>query len=429
MQVLLKSVKVIAPASEFHQQTIDIYIQDGVISAINPDLTLLDAPLTTVEQPGLCVSAGWLDLNAWVGDPGLEHKEDLQSAALAAAKGGFTEVVCLPNVEPVHQTKNAINYIQNQTRLLPVSFHAFGAITTDTHGKELTEMIDLHEAGAVAFTDGLHPVQQADVLVKALQYVQFFGGLIIQKPENTSLTQHGLMHEGVVSTQLGLKGMPPLAEEVIIARDLRLLKYTGGRLHFTLISSAEAVDLVREAKKQGLPVTCDVAAYQTAFTDEEIIPFDTNYKVNPPFRSPQDREAIEQGLQDGTIDALVTAHRPQDTESKNLEFDMAEFGITSLETAFAVANTYLGPVIGLDQVIAKLTDGPRQILQMAVPEIKAGAIANLTLFHPEQTWTPAEANSASKSFNNPFYGKNLQGQVFGIINKSQVVFNPNFALS
>lgn len=429
MQVLLKSVKVIAPASEFHQQIIDLFIKDGLISAINPDLPVLDTTLTTVNQPGLCVSPGWLDMNAWIGDPGLEYKEDLQSAATAAAQGGFTEVVCLPNVEPVHQTKHSISYIQNQSRTLPVSFHTMGAITTDAHGKELTEMIDLHVAGAVAFTDGLQPVQQADVLVKALQYVQFFRGLIIQKPENTSLTQHGLMHEGVVSTQLGLKGMPPLAEEVIIARDLRLLKYTGGRLHFSLVSSAEAVDLVRVAKQQGLPVTCDMAAYQTAFTDEEISPFDTNFKVNPPFRSQHDRDALHQGLQDGTIDALVSAHRPQDTESKNLEFDMAEFGITSLETAFAVANTYLSPVIGLEQVIAKLVNTPRNILQRAVPTIQEGEVANLTLFHPEQTWIPTEANTASKSFNNPFYGQNLQGQVFGIVHKNQIVFNPNFALS
>ncbi|RDC63393.1 dihydroorotase [Adhaeribacter pallidiroseus] len=429
MQVLLKSVKVIAPASEFHQQTVHIHIKDGVISSISADLPAVDATITTIEQPGLCLSPGWLDMNAWVGDPGLEHKEDLQSAAMAAAQGGFTEVICLPNVEPVHQTKNSIRYIQNQSRFLPVSFHAFGAITTDVHGKELTEMIDLHEAGAVAFTDGLQPVQQADVLVKALQYVQYFNGLIIQKPENTSLTQHGLMHEGVVSTQLGLKGMPPLAEEVIIARDLKLLRYTGGRLHFSLISSAEAVQLIREAKQQGLAVTCDMAAYQTAFTDAEMLPFDTNFKVNPPFRTQQDQEALQQGLQDGTIDVLVSGHRPQDPESKNLEFDMAEFGITSLETAFAVANTYLSPVIGLEKVLTKLVEAPRFILNMPVPEIKTGEIANVTLFHPAQNWVPTLATTASKSLNHPFYGQHLQGQVFGIIHKNQCVFNPNFGLS
>lgn len=427
MQILLKSVKVIAPTSEFHQHITDIFIKEGYINSIGQNLTISDSSIVTIEQAGLCISAGWLDMNAWIGDPGLEHKEDLQSAALAAAKGGFTEVACLPNVEPVTQTKHSVGYIQNLSQQLPVSFYPLGAVTINTQGKELTEMIDLHVAGTIAFTDGLQPIQQADVLVKALQYVQFFGGLIIQKPENSSLTQHGLMHEGVVSTQLGLKGMPPLAEEVIIARDLKLLKYTGGRLHFTLISSAEAVHLIREAKKAGLLITCDMAAFQTAFTDEEIIPFDTNYKVNPPFRSQQDREALLKGLADGTIDALVSAHRPQDTESKNLEFDLAEFGITSLETAFAVANTYLSPVIGLENVVAKLAYAPRTILQMAIPNIKVGEVANLSVFNPDQVWTPTEFTTASKSNNNPFFGHRLQGQVYGTIHKNQLVVNPDYA--
>ncbi|QMU30359.1 dihydroorotase [Adhaeribacter radiodurans] len=428
MQVLLKSVKVIAPASKLHQSTTDILIKDGYISDISQNIPTPNSETETINQAGLCVSVGWLDMNAWIGDPGFEHKEDLQSAALAAVKGGFTEVACLPNVEPVHQTKNSIGYIQNRSRILPVSFYSLGAITMNAQGKELTEMIDLHVAGAIAFTDGLQPVQQADVLVKALQYVQFFDGLLIQKPENSSLTQHGLMHEGIMSTQLGLKGMPSLAEEVVVTRDIKLLKYTGGRLHFTLISSAEAVELIREAKREGLNITCDMAAFQTAFTDEEILPFDTNYKVNPPFRSQRDREALLQGLADGTIDALVSAHRPQDTESKNLEFDLAEFGITSLETAFAVANTYLSPVIGLEQVITKLAFAPRNILKKEIPAIKVGEVANLTLFNPNQTWIPSESSTASKSKNNPFFDHTLQGQVFGIVNKNQLVLNPDYTL-
>ncbi len=429
MQVLLKAVKVMAPGSELHQQITDIFIQNGRITAVGLDLPEPDASVTVVQQTGLCVSGGWFDMNAWVGDPGFEHKEDLTSAAQAAAKGGFTAVACLPNVEPVQQTKNAVGYIQNQSRHLPVSFYPLGAITAHIEGKDLTEMIDLHVAGAVAFTDGWQPVQQADVVVKALQYVQYFNGLIIQKPENTSLTQHGLMHEGLVSTRLGLKGMPALAEEILVARDLKLLKYTGGRLHFTLISTAEAVDLIRQAKTDGLAVTCDMAAFQTAFIDEEMLPFDTNYKVNPPFRSAQDRAALLQGLADGTIDVLVSGHRPQDPEAKNLEFDLAEFGVTSLESAFAVANTYLGAEFGLEGIITKLVNAPRAILNIPLPEIKVGAEADLTLFHPEKTWVPRAENTASKSKNNPFYGKALRGQVYGIYHKSQLVLNPEYTLT
>jgi dihydroorotase len=428
MQVLLKAVKVMAPGSELHQQVIDILIQNGRISALGQNLPEPDTTVTLVQEDGLYISAGWFDMHTWVGDPGFEHKEDLFSAAQAAAKGGFTAITCLPNVEPVQQSKNALGYIQNQSRTLPVSFYPLGAVTAHIQGKDLTEMIDLHVAGAVAFTDGWQPVQQADVVVKALQYVQFFDGLIIQKPENTSLTQHGLMHEGIVSTQLGLKGMPALAEEVLVARDIKLLKYTGGRLHFTLVSTTEAVDLIRQAKREGLQVTCDMAAFQTAFIDEEILPFDTNYKVNPPFRSEQDRAALMQGLADGTIDALVSGHRPQDPESKNLEFDLAEFGITSLETTFAVANTYLAPEIGLESLILKLVNAPRTILNIPLPEIKVGAEANLTLFHPEKNWVPTEENTASKSKNNPFYGKTLQGQVYGIIHKNQLTLNPEYTL-
>lgn len=281
MQVLLKSVKIIAPGSEFHQHLTDIYIKDGQISAISQDSPYSDSNLMVIQEEGLAVSPGWFDLNAWVGDPGFEHKEDLQSAAIAAAKGGFTQVACLPNVNPVYQNKNAVGYIQNRAHHLPITFYPLGAVTADILGKDLTEMIDLHRAGIVAFTDGEQPVQQADVLVKALQYVQFFDGLIIQKPENTNLTQHGLMHEGVISTQLGLKGLPALAEEILLARDLKLLNYTGGRLHVTLVSTAEAVALIRQAKQNGVRITCDMAVFQTAFTDEEVPPFDTNYKINP----------------------------------------------------------------------------------------------------------------------------------------------------
>ena len=426
MQLLLKSVKIIAPQNELHNQVADIYIEDGQINFIGNDLTV-SANTTIIQQEGLCISPGWFDMNAWIGDPGFEYKEDLISAASAAAKGGFTQVACLPNVEPVYQTKNSIGYIQNRSVQLPISFFPLGAITAGIQGKDLTEMIDLHVAGSVAFTDGLQPVQQADVLVKALQYVQFFDGLIIQKPENTGLTQHGLMHEGLVSTQLGLKGMPALAEEVLIARDIKLLKYTVGLLHFTLISSGEAVSLIREAKQAGLQVTCDMAAYQTAITDEEVLPFDTNYKVNPPFRTQQDKEALLQGLADGTIDALVTAHRPHDPESKNLEFDLADFGITSLETAFSVANTYIGPKIGLDNLIYKLAYAPRTILRLEIPKIKTGEVANLTIFNPGTHWVPTESATSSKSKNSPFYGQKLQGQVYGIIHKNQLVTNPEYA--
>ena len=380
----------------------------------------------TIEEEGLAVSAGWLDMYTSVGEPGFEHKETLLSVAEAAAKGGFTEVVCLPNLNPITQSKNAVGYIRERSAHLPVTLHPAATVTADAQGKDLTEMIDLHDAGAVAFTDGHTPIQHADVLVKALLYLQPLGKVLLNRPDSTRLSKQGMMHEGIVSTQLGLKGIPSLAEETMLARDLQLLAYTEGRLHISLLSSAESVGLVREAKQKGLQVTCDIASYQLAFTDETIEPFDTNFKVNPPFRSEKDRQALLEGLQDGTIDVLVSAHLPQDVESKHLEFDLAEFGIINLETSFAVANISLQEKIGTEKIIHAFTTAPRQILQLPQPLLQEGEKANLTFFNPRKKWVPNETKTRSKSRNSPFYNRELTGCVFGIVHKGKFVRNNEY---
>ena len=420
MKVLLRAATIYNSQSPFHLQHKHILVENGTIAYIGADEPEADK---VVEAEGLCVSGGWMDLHAYVGEPGHEYKEDIQSIAAAASKGGFTEVLCLPNTNPVLQTKGAVNYLKSHSAYLPVTLHPVAAATVDTEGKDLTEMIDLYQAGAVAFSDGTKPLQGADVILKALQYVQLFDGLLMNKPENTRLTEHGQMHEGITSTQLGMKGIPALAEEVAITRDLQLLAYTGGKMHFSLVSTAASVEAIRKAKAQGLQVTCDVASYQAIFIDENIMPFDTNYKVAPPFRSQADADAIKQGLLDGTIDALVSAHMPQDTESKKLEFDLADFGIINLETAFAVANTAFSGALSTELLIDKFVTGPRAILGRPVPVIKEGEAANLTLFQPDQTWVPMEAETLSKSKNSPFYGKELKGRVLGIIHKGQVVLH------
>lgn len=423
MKILLRAAHIINPDSEFHLQTHNILIENGRIAYIGADAPEADEE---IKADGLMVSAGWVDLHSFVGEPGLEYKEDLESVAAAAAAGGFTDILCLPNVEPVVQTRGAVNYLKQKTAGLPVTLHPAAALTVDTAGKDLTEMIDLHQAGALAFTDGTKPLQGAEVLVKALQYVQQFDGLLMNRPEHTGLTYHGQMHEGHTSTLLGMKGIPALAEEIMVNRDLQLLNYTGGRLHFSLISTAASVAAIRRAKAEGLQVTCDVASYQTAFTDATMQPFDTNYKVAPPFRATADAEAIKKGLQDGTIDALVSAHIPHDTESKKLEFDLAEFGIANLETAFAIANTSLSDVLSTEEIIAKFTVGPRQVLKMPLPRIQEGEAANLTIFSATRTWTPAPDKTKSKSKCSPFYGQELTGQVIGIINKGHLVLNNSF---
>ncbi|MBC5994668.1 dihydroorotase [Pontibacter cellulosilyticus] len=420
MKVLLRAATIYSPQSSFHLQQQNILIVNGTITYIGADEPDADKVVTA---EGLSVSGGWMDLHAYVGEPGHEYKEDIQSIAAAASKGGFTEVLCLPNTNPVIQTKGAVNYLKNHSAYLPVTLHPIAAATVDTEGKDLTEMIDLYQAGAVAFSDGIRPLQGADVILKALQYVQLFDGLLMNKPENTRLTEHGQMHEGITSTQLGMKGIPALAEEVAVTRDLQLLAYAGGKMHFSLVSTAAAIDAIRKAKAQGLKVTCDVASYQASFIDETIAPFDTNYKVAPPFRSQSDAEAIKQGLADGTIDALVSAHLPHDTESKKLEFDLADFGIINLETAFAVANTALKDKLPTAQLVDKFVTGPRTILGHKIPVIAVGEAANLTLFQSDQAWTPTETETLSKGKNSPFFGKELTGRVIGTIHKGQVVLH------
>lgn len=423
MRTLFQAIKVIDPSSSFHNQTTNILVDNGKIAYVGSERPACDE---VVDVPGLMLSPGWVDLRCWVGDPGLEHKEDLASAAVAAAKGGFTQVLLMPDVQPVSQSRNAIAYLQHRSQHLPVTFLPAGALSMDAKGQDLTEMIDLHHAGALAFTDGDTGVQQGDLLIKALQYAQLFQGLIIQRSQDERLSQHGLMHEGLASVQLGLKGIPALAEEVMVARDLKLLEYAGGKLHLSLISTAGAVDLIRQAKAQGLQVTCDIASYQVAFTDEEMEAFDTNFKVNPPFRSQQDRQALIQGLQDGTIDALVSGHKPQDPESKTVEFDLADFGMTNLETAFAVASTYLAEKLSAEQLVDKFALAPRRILGLALPQLREGAEADFTLFQLGQEWVPQVDKRASKAANSPFFGRTLSGKVFGIVHKNQLVRNPEF---
>lgn len=423
MRTLFQEITIIDPNSPFHKQIANILIENGKVSYIGLEKPQCEE---VIHVPGLLVSPGWVDLRCWVGDPGLEHKEDLASAASAAAKGGFTRVLLMPDVQPVCQTKSDIAYIQHRSQLLPVTFLPTGAISMDVQGQDLTEMIDLHQAGALAFTDGDTGVQQGDLLIKALQYMQFFNGLIIQRSQDDRLSQHGLMHEGLISVQMGVKGIPSLAEEVMVARDLKLLEYAGGKLHFSLISTAGAVAQIRQAKAQGLQVTCDIASYQVAFSDAEMEAFDTNYKVNPPFRSEEDRQALIQGLQDGTIDVLVSGHKPQDFESKVLEFDLADFGITNLETAFPVAQTYLADVLSPEQLVEKFALAPRRILGLPAVGIQQGAEAELTFFQVDQPWVPQPENRASKSANSPFFGKTLTGKVFGTVHKNQLVRNPEF---
>ena len=428
MNVLLPSVTLLDPTSEFHRKNICLEVRDGVITSLRKATNA--PPEGSFDQilsgDHLHVSAGWFDLQAHFCDPGLEHKEDLYTGAQTAAAAGFTEVALLPNTDPTVQTKNEVRYIR-QGSTGPVQLHSLAAVTRHTQGEELTEMIDLHEAGAVAFTDGTHPLTHRQVLLKALQYVQKFDGLLINRPEDTQLTAYGAMHEGVNSTRLGMKGMPVLAETIALERDLRLLEYAAEfayphppRLHVSNVSSAAGVAIIRAAKARGLAVSCDVAAHQLVFDDSLLATFDTNYKVNPPLRSPEDQRALVAGLTDGTIDVIVSAHQPQDEESKKCEFDQAEFGMLGLPAVLPVISQLASSGdVTLATLLEKLTVNPRQLLRQPLPLIKEGEVANLTVFAPTAHWTWNQETHHSKSYNHPWYGTERVGTVVGVFHQRQ----------
>ena len=371
-----------------------------------------------IESQGACISVGWCDMRALVTEPGMEHRETLASASKAASKGGFTQVALLPNTQPIIENKENIYFLaqENAKSGSNVEFLAIAALTHKAEGKEMTQMYDLHKAGAVAFSDGLKNISHTGVLMRTLQYAQAFDGLIMQLPFDENLSS-GYMHEGITSTRLGLKGLPAIAEEMMIQRDLEILRYVGGKLHFSTISTARSVDLIRKAKQEGLQVTCDIAAYQLSFLDEDLAKnefiFDTNLKVFPPFRNLSDKNAILEGLQDNTIDAIVSNHIPYDEECKKLEFDLADFGSINFQTAFAAIRKQTEQSLSLKELIQKITINPRKILNLKQPQIKEGEKANLTVFYPNEEWVFEKRDNASKSHNSPFFNleNHLKGKV------------------
>ncbi len=415
MKILIQSATIIDKGNPFHKKKKNIVINNGRITEIGDKNYSADK---VIDAEGMFLSIGWFDMGAYVGDPGLEHKEDLASLAKAAAAGGFTDVAVLPNTYPTVQTKNEVSYITrgNDNRL--VQIHALASVTRNNKGEELTEMIDLHEAGAVGFTDGLNSVWHTDIFLKSLQYLQKFDGLLIDHPEDNWLIMFGQMHEGINSTMLGLKGMPRIAEEVAVSKNLELLNYAGGRLHFAKVSTAKTVDQIRAAKKKGLNVSCDITGYQALLDDSLLMDFDTNYKVNPPLREKADNEALIKALKDGTIDVLVTGHVPQDDESKFLEFDLADFGMINLQT-FASQLSTLSKSIEIEDLLEKITSAPRKLLKVEIPKIEVDEKACLTLFDPNAEWTFDKDTNYSKSKNSPWLGKTMKGRTVAVFNNGK----------
>ena len=418
MNVLIKQATISSPSSPFNGQIKDIFIKEGTIASIGTDLT--EKADQTIEESGLCVSIGWMDMLADFGDPGFEQKENIESGARAAAAGGFTDVMLVPNTRPVVDNKAQVEYIVQKAKELPINIHPLGAISKKAEGKDLAEMYDMRQSGAIAFSDGIFPIQNSGLVLKALQYVKTFNGTIIQLPDDTSIGANGLMNEGIISTQMGLPGKPILAEELMVARDLKLARYADSKIHFSGVTSPKSIEYIRRSKESGIQVTCSIAPYQVYFCDEDLQGYDTNLKLNPPLRTKSDMMAIHKALLDGTIDCIASHHQPQHWDNKTCEFEYAKHGMIGLETMFAVL---MSGGLPAEDFVQMQTINVRNIFGLPIPEIKEGETASLTLFVPGQEFTFEEGMIRSKSKNSPFIGKKLKGKVVGIINKSNIHLN------
>ncbi len=419
MNLIIREAKIIDSTSEFHNEILDIKICNGVLTCIEKNI-IVDESYTEISLPNLHVSRGWLDTSVSFGEPGFEDRETISNGIKVAAASGFTNIFLQPNTFPVVDNQSQVNFVRSKFENSAVSVHPIGAVTKGSEGKDLAELFDMKNAGAVAFGDYNKEIENANLLKIGLQYATDFGAVIIAFSQDHSLSKNGVANEGVSTTRLGLKGISSLSESLQIARNLSLLDYTNGRLHIPTISCAKSVELVREAKKKGLKITCSVAVHNLIFTDDILSEFDTNYKVLPPLRTEEDRKALIEGVLDGTIDIITSDHNPIDIEHKKVEFDYAVSGTIGLESAFGALLT----VLPLEIVIEKLTAG-KYIFSLHANEIKIDQNACLTLFNPNDEYNFQTTNILSKSKNSAFIGQKMKGKVYGIINNRKIILNNN----
>lgn len=415
MNLLIKGITIVDPNSEFNQQVCDVRIVQGKISAIAKKLETQQNE-QVFDAVGAVMSPGFFDLNCTIGDPGFETKEDIQTGTEAAKAGGFTGLAVLPTTKPIVQSKGEVAYILNKAKNNLVDVYPIGAISSNLEGKELAELFDMKTAGAIAFSDGNRAITDDGFMSRALQYGLGFGALLMVHPENKGIAGKAQVNESQNNVLLGMKGVPALAEEMQISRDIFLATYHNAPLHVSNISTAGSVGLIKKAKKDGVKITCDVAAHQLVFTEELLNDFDSNYKVKPPLRSKADNKALVNGLKDGTIDAISSQHQPQEIEFKAVEFEIAAYGIIALQTVLPLL---LAAGLSPELIAEKLAVNPRKILNLPVPTLQVNADANFTVYNPTQKWTYNQVNNYSKSSNSPLLGKTLTGKVQLVYNNNQ----------
>lgn len=415
--MLFRGGTVLDPAAGSRER-LDIEIRDGRIARIGP---ALEADIPTYDCTDRLISPGWMDMHVHLREPGFEYKETIETGCSAAAFGGFTAVACMPNTDPPIHTRDVVEFIIERAEKTAVDVYPIACVSKGRAGKELAEMGDLADGGAVAFSDDGSPIQDAGLMRRALEYSSMLEMPIINHMEDLGLNPHGHMHEGAVSTRLGLPGIPGLAEEVMIARDILIAGFTGGAIHVAHISTADGVELVRRAKEDGVNITAEVCTHHFALTDEEVerTGFSTNTKMHPPLRTQADVDAMKAGLKDGTIDAICTDHAPHASFEKEVEFAAAPFGIIGLETAWGLTGREVvdAGVLSLEEAVYKLCVSPRTILNLDVPVIKQGAAADLTIFDATTRWTFEARHIKSKSKNTPFIGREMVGRAWAVYNR------------
>lgn len=418
MTTLIKSATIIDPSSPFHKLQKDILICDGIITKIEDSIPN-KKEYQLVEKANLHVSCGWFDTSVSFGEPGYEERETIKNGLQVAAKSGFTAVAVNANSNPVIDNKSAVEFLINKANGFATSLYPIAALTQSSKGEEMAELYDMKQSGAIAFSDYKKPIANDNLMKIALLYAQNFNGLVFSFPKNNSIAGEGIANEGINSTKLGLKGNPALAEHIQISRDLFLLEYTGGKLHIPTISTAKSADLIKDAKKKGLQVTCSVSAHHLTLTDDELHEFDSNFKTNPPLRTKSDIKALQKGVKSGVIDIITSDHNPMDIELKKVEFSHAKSGTIGLESLFGSVNS----VLDLEDFIENITSKPRAIFGLEATSISEGKKADISLFNPDENYMFTKEHILSTSKNSAFINKKMKGHVYGVFANNQLIIN------
>lgn len=420
MDILLRNATIVDKFSQYNGDQYDILVKDGEIAQISKGIQ--GGVDKEIDLSGKIISQGFVDVFSHFNDPGMEQKETVETGAAAAIAGGYTEVFVLPNTKPIVDSKSFVEYIVQKSDKLPINIRPLGAATKKIEGKEISEMYDMQQSGAIAFTDGLYPVQSAGLFVKILQYVKSFNGVLIEQPFENTIGSHGLMNEGVVSTQLGLPGIPAISEEIFIQREIELLRYAESKLHITGVSTQKSAELILKAKDEGLDISFSVTPHHLLFCDEDVMTYDTNFKFNPPLRTRADRDALRQLVLENKVDAIAAHHFPQHWDDKIIEFEYAKNGTTSLQTAYAAVQTAI-PELKAEQIVTLFSSNMRNVFGLEQKAFEIGQKAEFTIFDPNGETILTKENNKSKSTNSPFFDQELKGKITGIFSKGNLILN------